>query len=77
MTDNYVYELNHQDDKKELDKEDVEEIVKNANFCPIKNRRKKMLETIEGFVVTKEPLLFDMLQTFKTSFIENSNKKKS
>ena len=33
-----------------------------------------MLETIERFVVAKEPLLFDMFQIFKTSFIENSNK---
>ena len=36
-----------------------------------------MLETIEGFVVAKEPLLFDMFQTFKTAFIEKSNKAKS
>ena len=78
LIDNYVYELNHQDDKEELDEEGVEEIAKNANFVvPLRADVRKMIETIEGFVVAKEPLLFDMFQTFKTAFIENSNKAKS
>ena len=35
-----------------------------------------MLVTIERFIVAKYPLLFDIFQTFKTAFIENSNKAK-
>ena len=53
LIDNYVYENNHQGDKEELDEEDVEEIAKNANFIvPLRADVRKMLETIEGFVVT-------------------------
>ena len=56
----------------------MEKIVKNDDFVVLLRADVlKIIETIEGFVVAKEPLLFDMFQTFKTAFIENSNKAKS
>ena len=54
----YLYELNHLDDKEELDKEDVVEIERNSNFeVPLRADVRKMLEKLKGFFVKKEPLL--------------------
>ena len=56
--DHYLYELNHLDDKVELDEEDVAEIERNLNFeVPLRADVRKMLEKLEGFFVKNEPLL--------------------
>ena len=56
--DHYLYELNHPDDKVELDEEDVAEIERNVNFeVPLRADVRKMLEKLEGFFVKNEPLL--------------------
>ena len=56
--EHYLYELNHLDDKEELDKEDVVEIERNLNFeVPLRADVRKMLENLEGFFVKNEPLL--------------------
>ena len=70
----YLYELNHLDDKEELDKEDVVEIERNSNFeVPLRADVRKMLEKLKGFFVKKFKAKKNPLWVFRTALFSNKD----